>query len=332
MSSVPRRPVHCALAVACILVTPALAMAQIERLDPRFDTLIPRDAVIEELADGIEWAEGPVWNARDQSLLLSDVPRNVILRWKDGEGLTRFLERSGYTGTEPFTGREPGSNGLSFDRQGRLVLCQHGNRRMARRNEDGSITAIADRYEGKRFNSPNDLAWGPNGDLYFTDPPYGLPGTFDSPAREIGFNGVYRVAADGTVSLVTSELRAPNGIAFAPDGKTLYITNSERDRALWMAYPVRADGSIGEGRLFAEATGGPGGPDGMKVDVHGNLFATGPGGVHVFAPDGTRLGRIVTNQPTGNVAWGSDGSVLYIAANHKLLRVRTTTRGAPAFR
>ncbi|MGH7573869.1 MAG: SMP-30/gluconolactonase/LRE family protein [Longimicrobiales bacterium] len=318
------------LAGAGAASVPGALKAQFERLDPRFDALVPSDAVVEVLADGIEWAEGPVWDPNDEALLLSDVPRNIVFRWKEGEGLSEYLEPSGYTGEVPFTGREPGSNGLIFDGQGRLLLCQHGDRRVVRREADGSFTVIADRYEDKRFNSPNDLTFGPNGDLYFTDPPYGLPGTFESSEKELDFQGVYRVSADGTVSLVTAELSAPNGIGFSPDGSTLYIADS-RD-ALWMAYPVLADGSIGEGRRFAEATGDdPGAPDGLEVDVNGNLFATGPGGVHVFAPDGTRLGRIVTGVPTGNVAWGDDGSVLYIAANDRLLRVRTTTRGFPGF-
>lgn len=319
------------LAVMHGLMAPRPLDAQFERLDPRFDALIPPDAVLEELAEGIEWAEGPVWDANDGALLVSDIPRNVILRWKEGEGLTLYLDRSGYTGTAPFTGREPGSNGLIFDGQGRLVMCQHGDRRVARREQDGSITVIADRYDGKRLNSPNDLVFGPNGDLYFTDPPYGLPGTFDSPSKELDFNGVYRVAPDGAVALLTAELSAPNGIAFSPDGGTLYVANSGPDH-FWMAYPVLEDGSLGEGRTFAKPSErGPGAPDGLKLDTDGNLFATGPGGVHVFAPDGTLLGRVLTGVPTGNVAWGGDGSVLYIAANHGLLRVRTTTRGMVGF-
>ena len=302
------------LLTLCAAATPVAANAQFERLDPRFDALIPQSAVIEELADGIRWAEGPLWVTRDRSLLFSDVASNVILRWKEGETLTRFME-----GTS-------GGNGLAFDPSGRLVICQEIGRQVVRRNEDGSISVIADRYEGKRLNGPNDLVYGPGGNLYFTDPPFGLPGGANSPAKELEFNGVYRVTPEGKVSLVTSVLRSPNGIGFSPDGKTLYVTNMEQGRAVWMAFPVNADGSVGPARMFAEAVG-RGDADGLKVDATGNVFATGPGGVHVFAPDGTRIGRILTGQPTANVAWGDDGSVLYITANRKLLRVRTTTRG-----
>jgi gluconolactonase len=302
-------------AMLCIATAHAQPTAQFERLDPRLDALIPRSAVIEELADGIRWAEGPLWNARDKALLFSDVASSVILRWKEGENLSPFMQQTG------------GGNGLAFDAQGRLVFCQETDRRVMRRNEDGNLSVMAERYEGKRFNGPNDLVHGPGGSLYFTDPPFGLGRAgFNSPASELGFSGVYRLTPEGKLSLVTSELQTPNGIAFSPDGKTLYVTNMEQGRAVWMAYPANPDGSVGTGRRFAEASV-RGDADGMKVDAAGNVFATGPGGVHIFAPDGTRLGRILTGQPTANVAWGDDGTVLYITANHKLLRVRTTTRG-----
>lgn len=305
------------------------SLGWIERLDPRFDALIPQDAVIELAADGIEWAEGPVWDASDGSLLFSDVPRNGVFRWKRGNGVTRFLERSGYTGDASFTGREPGSNGLVFDPEDRLTMCQHGNRRIARREFDGEITVLADRYEGKRLNSPNDLVFKSNGDLYFTDPPFGLPKAFDDPSKELPFQGVFRRTPDGSVAALVTDLDAPNGIGFSPDEKTLYVSNAFNRRPVWMAFPVLADGTLGPGRQFADASAylkpGEGVPDGLKVDKHGNVFAAGPGGIHVFAPDGTRLGRIVTGVPTGNLNWGEDGSVLYIAANHRILRLRTAT-------
>jgi gluconolactonase len=306
-------------------------MGRIERLDPRLDTLIPAGAVLEKVADGIEWGEGPLWDAKNGSLLFSDVPRNAVFRWSPSTGVGEFLPRSGYTGEAPFTGREPGSNGLAFDREGRLVLCQHGNRRIARRETDGDFTVLAERYEGKRLNSPNDLVFKSNGDLYFTDPPFGLPGTFDDPAKELPFQGVYRLSPGGTLTAVVEDLRAPNGVAFSPDETTLYVSNADRRRPIWMAYEVLPGGALGHGRQFAEASAwvneGEGAPDGLKVDRHGNVFAAGPGGIHVFSPEGTRLGRIETGVPTGNLNWGEDGSVLYIAADHWILRLRTSTRG-----
>jgi len=306
-------------------------VGRIERLDPRFDSLIPPGAVLERVAEGIVWSEGPVWDPNDGSLLFSDVPRNGVFRWKEGRGVTEVLKGSGYTGAALFPGREPGSNGLVFDREGRLVRCQHGNRRIVRRELDGRETLLADRYDGKRLNSPNDLVFGPNGDLYFTDPPFGLPRTFADSAKELPFQGVYRLTPGGVLTAVIKDLKAPNGIGFSPDGKTLYVSNSDRERPTWMAYPVLADGTLGPGLQFAEASAwvkdGEGVADGLKLDEHGNIFAAGPGGIHVFAPDGTRLGRIETGVPTGNLNWGEDGSVLYIAANHWILRLATRTRG-----
>jgi gluconolactonase len=306
-------------------------IGHIERLDPRLDALLAPGTVIEKVADGLVWAEGPVWDTRTASLLFSDVPRNTIFRWRPDDGVTLAIARSGYSGPDPPPRGEPGSNGLTFDREGRLVLCQHGDRRVARRERDGSLTMLADRFQGKRLNSPNDLAYHPGGDLYFTDPVYGLPGGFEDPGRELDFQGVFRLAADGELHAVVADLPAPNGIAFSLDGRVLYVSNSQRSRPVWMAYDVGADGRVSNARQFAEASAwvhpSDNVPDGMKVDRHGNLFATGPGGVHVFAPDGTRLGRIVVGVPLGNVAWGPDG-MLFIAANHWLVRVQTRT-GAP---
>jgi gluconolactonase len=308
------------------------SVGRIERLDPRFDALVPPGAVLEKLADGIEWAEGPLWDAREGALLFSDVPRNAVYRLRAGNGVARVVfGPSGYTGAEPFRGREPGSNGLAFDADGRLVLCQHGDRRIARREPDGRFTPLAERYRGKRLNSPNDLVFHSNGDLYFTDPPFGLAGTFDDPSKELPFQGVYRLGGDGALAALVTDLGAPNGIGFSPDEKTLYVSNAQHARPIWMAYPVRDDGTLAPGREFADARAwvraGEGVPDGLEVDLHGNVFAAGPGGVHVFAPDGTRLGRLETGVPTGNVAWAEDGSALYVAANHWILRLRTTTRG-----
>lgn len=304
----------------------------IERKDPRFDRLVPRDATIEKLSDGYDWSEGPVWFKKGGYLLFSDVPMNTVFRWKEGEKATVFLKPSGYTGSVA-RGGEPGSNGLNLDPQGRLILCQHGDRRVARLAEDGkSFVTLADRYQGKRFNSPNDSAYKSNGDLYFTDPPYGLLGKNDDPAKELKFNGVYRLSKDGTVTLLTDEMTYPNGIAFAPDEKTLYVANSDPDKAIWMAFPVKDDGTLGKGRVFADTTadakaGKKGLPDGMKVDRAGNLFATGPGGVLVFDPDGTHLGTFNTGEATANCGWGDDGSTLYITADMFLGRVRLTTQG-----
>jgi gluconolactonase len=307
-------------------------IGSIERNDPRFDRLVPRDAVIEKLADGFDWSEGPVWDKRRGFLLFSDVPRNTVFRWKEGEGVGVFLKPSGYTGADP-RGGEPGSNGLNMDRQGRLILCQHGDRRVARL-EGGKFVTLADRYEGKRFNSPNDSAYKTNGDLYFTDPPYGLEGKNDDPKKELPFNGVYRLAPDGTVTLLTREMTFPNGIAFAPDEKTLYVANSDPNRAIWMAFNVKDDGTLGAGRVFADTTAWvkarKGLPDGMKVDRAGNLFATGPGGVLVYAPDGSHLGTFATGEATANCGWGEDGSTLFITADMYLCRVRLSTKG-PGF-
>jgi gluconolactonase len=309
------------------------ALATLESLDPRFDALIAPDARIEKIADDLAWSEGPLWDARTNSLLFSDIPRNLIKVWHADKGVSTFLERSGYTGAPPFTGREPGSNGLTFDPQGRLTLCQHGDRRISRREADGTMVPVATHFDGKRLNSPNDLVFDNQGALYFTDPPFGLPGTFKDPDKELPFNGVFRVSRDGKVTAVAKELEAPNGLAFSPDFKTLYVANARAHAPIWKAYGVKADGSLDQGRVFADSSKlykqGDGVPDGLKVDEKGNLFATGPGGVLVYAPDGTLLGRILTGVPTANVAFGEDGATLFITANHRVLRLRTRTKGMP---
>lgn len=305
---------------------------RIERMDARFDAVVPPDATVEKVAGGFTWVEGPVWDPKGFRLLFSDIPRNAVLAWREGAGAELLLAPAGYTGTAPFAGREPGSNGLALDAEGRLLLCQHGDRRIARL-EGERFAVVADRYRGRRLNSPNDLAFGPNGDLYFTDPPFGLPGTFTDPARELDHCGVYRVDPKGEVSLLTTALSAPNGLCFSPDGKTLYVSNADPARAVWMAFPVREDGALGDGRVFADATAWarerPGAPDGMKCDVSGNLFAAGPGGLYVFASDGTHLGTIVLGVPTSNCAFGASGTDLYITADTSIYRLRWP-RVAPA--
>jgi len=305
-------------------------IGMLESLDPRFNELIAPDARVEKLAQGFAWSEGPIWIKDGGYLLFSDVISNTVFKWKEGEGISEFLKPSGYTGKVP-RGGEPGSNGLTVDSQGRLTLCEHGDRRIARLEKDGHKTTLADRFEGKRFNSPNDLVYKSNGDLYFTDPPYGLEAREKDPKKEIPFQGVYRLKPNGELTLLTDQLTFPNGLAFSPDEKTLYVAVSDPAKAVWMAYDVKPDGAIANGRVFFDATDWvktrPGLPDGMKVDKDGNLFATGPGGVHVFAPGGRHLGTINTGEKTANCNWGGDGSVLYITANHFLCRIQTKTKG-----
>jgi gluconolactonase len=301
------------------------------RADPRFDQLVGRDARLEKLADGFRLAEGPVWNKRGGYLLFSDLGANAIYSWKPGSGIELYLKPSGYSGAELSGGDTPGSNGLALDAAGRLILCEHGDRRITRLEADGSRTVLADRFQGRRLNSPNDLASNSNGDLYFTDPPYGLPAAFDDPAKELPFSGVYRLSTTGELTLLTQEIAGPNGIAFSPSGKHVYISDTAGSEPGWVTYDVKDDGTFANGRRVlatpAWARGNTSGVrDGLKVDRAGNIFATGPGGVHVFAPDGTHLGSVKVRDAS-NVAWGDDGSTLYITSPSALHRIRTLTMG-----
>ena len=294
------------LALAWLAAAVASAEIRIERVDARLAAVIPPGATAEILAAGFRWAEGPVWDARTRSLFFSDVVANVLYRWREGEGATPFLSPSGWTGPAPFAGREPGSNGLALDREGRLVVCEHGERRVTRLEPDGRRTVLIERFEGKRLNSPNDVFVAPNGDLYVSDPPFGLPGAFDDPAKELPFQGVYRLRADGVLELLSDAVRAPNGLALSPAGDVLYVANAERANPVWLAFPVDGAGRLGAPRTLFDARGDvarglAGVPDGLEVDAAGRIFAAAPGGVHVLAPDGTRLGTLWTGVATGNV-------------------------------
>ena len=310
-------------------------LGEVLRFDSDFDQLIPKDAQLEVIAGGFEWTEGPVWVPKsDQEsgyLLFSDIPRNSVFKWVEGEGASLYLKPSGYTGVSDY-GSEPGCNGLVLDAQGRLVSCEHGDRRVSVMTKGGGKRTLADNYRGKRFNSPNDAVFHSNGDLYFTDPPYGLPNRYDDPRRELDFCGVYRLSKDGELTLLTDEMTRPNGIGLSPDEKTLYVAQSDPEAAIWKAFPLKSDGTLGEGRVLHDATKDvdrlPGLPDGMAVDKHGNIFATGPGGVYVFSPDERLLGRISTGERTANCTFGGDdGSVLFLAADMYLCRIKTSTTG-----
>jgi gluconolactonase len=272
-------------------------------------------------------------------LYFSDIPNNRVMYWAEKGGTVHkgvLIKPSGYTGTRDFGGKEPGCNGLALSANNTLHLCQHGDRRIATYHKDTKaetvFVTVVDRYEGKRLNSPNDLVFDAKDQLYFTDPPYGLAGGMKDPEKELDFQGVYFLPRKGSLVLLTKEMSRPNGIALSPDGKTLYVANSDPEKAVWMSFPVKADGTIGEGKVFFDATrlvgkDNPGLPDGMKVDTAGNVWATGPGGVLVFDPEGTHLGTIRTNAPTANCGWGDDGSTLYITANDRLIRVKTKAKG-----
>jgi gluconolactonase len=298
----------------------------IERLDPRLDAIVPLDAVIEVLSEGHEWVEGPVWVPELQSILYSDIPNNAVYRWSEGEEASLWLQPAGFTGAVPREG-ESGSNGLALDAQGRLVLAQHGDRRIARMNApwdapEPNFETLAGEYNGMRFNSPNDVALRSNGDLYFTDPPYGLEG--GNEPQELDFQGVYRLAADGSLTLQIDDLSRPNGIAFSPDQSILYVANSDpAGQGVVMAYDVESDGNLSNGRVFFESWG-----DGMAVDQEGNVYLTGPrGGVLIINADGEHLGTILAPPRTSNATFGEDGFTLFVTANTRLVRIRLSVKG-----
>jgi len=298
--------------------------------DPLIYQVIPKDARIEILAEGLEWAEGPLWIPSENKLLFSDIPNNSIFEWTEKGGKKLYMKPAGYTGKE-MRGGETGSNGLLLSPEGQLILCQHGDRRIAKmiapvKNPKAEFITLADNYNGKKLNSPNDAVLSKNGDIYFTDPPYGLEKNMDDPSKELDFQGVYKIDKMGKTILLTKELSRPNGLAFSPDFKKLYVSNSDPKHAVWMVYDVNEKGLLENGKLFFDVTDQNtavnGNPDGMKVHPKGWIFASGPGGVLIFAPTGKHLGTIFTGEKTANCAFNDDYSVLFITANQFLLRVK----------
>ena len=303
---------------------PTLAQESVERLDPALDAIIAQETTIETLCQGFQWSEGPVWDAKEQRLLFSDVPRNTIYEWREGMKEAQvFMKPSGYTGVAAY-GREGGSNGLAFDAKGQLVLCEHGDRRLSYLTPEGGKRTLTDHYQGKRFNSPNDLAIAKNGTIYFTDPPYGLPSKDQEKFRELDFHGVYRVGSDGVAHLLTKELDRPNGVALSPDETILYVAQSHAPQPVIMAYPVKENGDLGAGKVFFDTKGlsGPGAPDGIKVNAQGIVFSTGPGGVLILDAKGKLLGRILCGRATANVAFGPGEKSLFITSKDRLLRIK----------
>ena len=311
-------------------------IGRIDRFEQALNQLIEKDSKIEVLCGGFEWSEGPVWinepkNKFGGYILFSDIPNNVVMKWQEGTGASVYMNPAGYTGVANY-GREPGSNGLALDSQGRLILCEHGDRRISVVTKGGGKITLADRWQGKRLNSPNDLAIRKNGDIYFTDPIYGLPQRANDPMREIDFCGVYRLEGDGTVTVQYKDMSRPNGIGFSPDHNILYVANSDGRDPVWRAFPVKKDGNLGKPKVFFDSSKDDrvprSGGDGLKVDYKGNVFATGAGGVLILSPEGELLGRLVTGESIANVAWGNDGSVLYLTSDMYLCRINTKTRGA----
>ena len=305
-------------------------MGSIERIDPSLNSIMDSTASIEIIAEGFNWSEGPLWIEDQKMLLFSDVPENTIYKWTEEKGKEIYLTPSGYTGTA-HRGGEMGSNGLLLNKEGKLVICQHGNRQMAWMDADLKdpkpfFKTIAGNYQSKKFNSPNDAVYNSSGDLFFTDPPYGLEKNMEDSLKEIPFQGVYKVKSTGEVILLTDSLTRPNGIALTPDEKTLIVANSDGEKPFWYAFDIGANDSLTNARIFYDATAASklekGGPDGMKIDKKGNVFATGPGGIWIFNKDGKVLGKIKFPETTSNCALSGDEKTLYVTADMYVLRIR----------
>ncbi|MGE5275684.1 MAG: SMP-30/gluconolactonase/LRE family protein [Acidobacteriota bacterium] len=313
-----------------VAITPAEVNVTVIRKDPAIDAIVGPNPKIWKVAEGFRFTEGPIWIPGEKHLLFSDPNSNVIYRYVPDGKLEVFREPSGYAGADIGEYGQPGSNGLTLDREGRLTIDQHGNRRVIRLEKDGRETVIADRYKGKRLNSPNDLVYRSDGTLFFTDPPFGLPKFFDDPRKELKFSGVYAVTPKGKLRLLTDALTGPNGIAFSPDEKWLYVGDWDEKKKVVMRYPVRPDGSVGKGDVFFDMTSAPGEDaiDGIKVDQKGDLYVSGPGGLWVLSPEGKHLGTIVPPRHPHNFAWGDeDGKTLYLCARSGLYRMRLAVPG-----
>jgi len=314
-----------------VVITPSEVNIEVIRKDPAIDAIVPRNPKIFKLAEGFKFTEGPVWDRKGGYLLFSDPNSNTIYKYSpDGNGtLTVFREKSGYEGADIAEYGQPGSNGLTFDQQGRLTINQHGNRRVVRVESDGTLAVLADRFEGKRLNSPNDLVYRSDGTLYFTDPPFGLPKFFNDPRKELPFSGVF-AAKDGKIQLVSKDLTGPNGLAFSPDEKFFYVDNWDDHKKVVMRYEVQPDGSLKNGKLFFDMTsaGTEDALDGLKADKAGNLYVSGPGGLWILSPQGKHLGMIIAPKHPHNFAWGdADGKTLYFCARSGLYRMKLNIEG-----
>lgn len=312
---------------SCKVAEQTKSLGSIERTDAALDNIIEPSASLEILSDGYDWSEGPVWIESEKMLLFSDVPMNTIYKWTEADSVEVYLKPSGYTGQTTSTSSEPGSNGLALNPEGKLVLCQHGDRRLALLDAplgapQSNFTTLTDSYDGKKFNSPNDVVVRDNGDYFFTDPPYGMP---KDVKQEIPFQGVYKLSG-GSVTLLVDSLTRPNGLAFVPGTKTLIIANSDPEKAIWYAYDLDDHDSLTNGRIFYDVTSAAkaeaGLPDGLKIDKNGNVFGTGPGGIWIFDKNAKVLGKIKIPAATANCAFSPDEKTLFITADNYLLRLR----------